>query len=315
MIKFFCNIWVFLSGLLVFMTFMLIVSCSSVVDTTKKIELSRNDRRLTVRSAEEAFLDSVVGIPLKDWEKGKRFLAPSSRSLLIFLPSDLTVVEDSLEKERIFLFDSIEDVKSLSGDSHAYIVFESDGKKYRYDAGQRDMALNNVSSESLPLLIDLDMVYMSDKLMNGRHFFTRSPLWYDETGKRIRGRKFVEVEIDSVVPGDMVFPLKVFFHDSNGNRAYMFMNYKTTGKESRGFSNLFYLSDPRLKYGNISDDVWENIQQGKIKNGMTKQECKLAIGNPAEVESGHDYNNIYDLWIYSDGTTVRFIDGVIVSYR
>lgn len=315
MIKFFHNRDKFLFWLLIASAFGAIVSCSSVVDSTKKIELSRSERRFTARSAEETFLDSVVGIPLKEWKRGKRFVAPSSRSLLIFMPSDLQLEEDTVSDAIIFCFEGIEEGRALSGESHAYIVFEADNHKYRYDAGQRDVALNNVNSESIPLLIDLDMVESTNNLMKGRHLFTRSSLWYDSSGNRIQGRKFVEVEIDSVVYGDMVFPLRVYFHEMSGHPSYVYMNYRANGKESRGFSNLFYLTDPKLKYGNISDEVWENIRNGKIKNGMTKQECKLSIGNPAEVESGHDYNNIYDLWIYPDGTTVRFIDGVVVSYR
>jgi hypothetical protein len=48
---------------------------------------------------------------------------------------------------------------------------------------------------------------------------------------------------------------------------------------------------------------------------MTKEECRLSLGNPAEVDTGHDYSQTLDLWKYNDGTTLWFEDGILTRIR
>ena len=49
--------------------------------------------------------------------------------------------------------------------------------------------------------------------------------------------------------------------------------------------------------------------------GMTKEECKLSLGNPTDVNSGHDWNSTIDFWQYPNGSYLRFQDGLLVSFR
>ena len=48
---------------------------------------------------------------------------------------------------------------------------------------------------------------------------------------------------------------------------------------------------------------------------MTKEECKLSLGNPTDVNSGHDWNSTIDFWQYPNGSYLRFQDGLLVSFR
>ena len=93
------------------------------------------------------------------------------------------------------------------------------------------------------------------------------------------------------------------------------MNIGSSGVESRTFRNLFYLSDPKLKYPDILPSTWEAIQNGRLVKGMTKDECKLSVGNPSDVNSGHDWNSTLDVWQYPNGTYLQFQDGVLVGFR
>lgn len=118
------------------------------------------------------------------------------------------------------------------------------------------------------------------------------------------------------MPGDMVFPLAVHFHDASSRPAMLLMNLPEasgSGVESRSFRNLFTLSDPKEKYPSILPEIWDAICDGHVRNGMTKDECRLAIGNPADSQSGHDWNSTIDIWSYPDGTFLRFQDGILVD--
>ena len=51
----------------------------------------------------------------------------------------------------------------------------------------------------------------------------------------------------------------------------------------------------------MDDAVWEMICAGKVREGMTKEECRLSLGNPDDVDSGHDWNSTLDIWRYENG--------------
>ena len=87
------------------------------------------------------------------------------------------------------------------------------------------------------------------------------------------------------------------------------------GVESRTFPSLVSIYDPKLKYPQITAETWKLIQEGKVALGMTKEECKLSLGNPSEADSGHDWNNTIDVWSYPDGTCLHFQDGLLVNFR
>ena len=128
-------------------------------------------------------------------------------------------------------------------------------------------------------------------------------------------KKYVEVTVSDVKPGSIAFPLKVCFVDESGKQAWAMLNFGNSGKESRSFSNIFSISNFRDKYPSVSDETWRLISNGRLAVGMTKLECKLSLGNPTEVDSGHDYTQTLDLWHYSDGSVLWFEDGLLTRFR
>ena len=165
------------------------------------------------------------------------------------------------------------------------------------------------------MMIDEKMIDYTRTLLMGKQLWTRSPLWYDEEGNRIPGRKFVPVTIEDVEAGTLVFPVKLKFIADDGSHAWMLMNFGNSTAESRAFANLFYLSDYRKNFPNITDEVWNLICRGEIEAGMTKTECNLSLGNPSEVDAGHDYSQTLDLWHYPNGTVLWFEDGILTRFR
>lgn len=296
---------------------MALSSCFTGIEGTQKIGLTKEDRKVLMPSAEEEFFKPVSGKPLEEWERGKIFIAADNKALLIFEQEGLPTDHDKFNiGGKQLAYEGIESKLAPDGSYNAVILFNCEGETLRFDTGKNlNEAPKMIFSDKIPMLIDEDMVQSARALLSGKKLWIRSPLWYDEEGNRISGLKYVPVTILGVESGTIAFPLKVRFKDQSGKEAWAMMNFGNSGKESRSFANLFYLSDLKDRYPQISDDVWQLINAGKVRTGMTKEECKLSLGNPTEVDSGHDYTQTLDLWHYSDGAVLWFEDGFLTRYR
>ena len=292
-------------------------SCFTGIESTKKINLSREDKKLTSPTPEERFMAQIEAFPLEKWETGKDFIVSDDKALLVIVPQSglIPVAPDSI-KGKIFEFAGIESKINAAGIPTISIVFTDGIYIYSYDTGKEfDDAMANIKSDQIPMLIDLEMVAQARGLLVGKKLWTRTNLWYDKDGNRIDGKKFVEVTIKDIQPGDMVFPLRVQILTEDDETAYLYMNYGNADNESRSFNNLFSLSDIKKHYPNIDSETWNFISSGKLKEGMTKEEVKLAIGNPTNASSGHDYSQTLDIWNYDNGKALWFEDGRLVRFR
>lgn len=293
-------------------TILLFSGCSTGIEKTKTISLSKNDKKELAPSQEEIFIEPLKAELLCDWSVGKSFLVSDERASVVF---DAIGVQSNLEG-KIVKYSGVEKKTTPDGTDEAVIIFSDGTESLRYSTGKRvEDAVGKISSMDIPMLIDLDLVDKAGKLLSGKTLWTRSQLWYDRLGNKISGRKFVPVTVEAVLPGNMIFPLRVNIRDENGDEAMLYMNLKNSGVESRTFSTLFNLKDQKLSYPSILPEVWSLIQDGKVKLGMTKEECKLSLGNPGDVNSGHDWNSTIDLWQYPNGAYLRFQDGLLVDFR
>lgn len=295
----------------------LATSCFTGIEGTKKISLSRDDRKTLRPSAEEEFFRPVAGEPLSEWTPGREFIAADNKALLIFNQEGLPLDPDAVAlKGKTLVFEGTDRRIMPDGSYDMTLIFRCGDDRYVYDTGKNlEAAPLEVTSDKIPMLIDLKMIESARTLLRGKKLWTKSPLWYDDAGSRINGLKFIPVTIVDVEPGTIAFPLKVKFTTSDARSAWAMMNFGYSGKESRSFANLFYLSDLRERYPQIEDDVWHLICRGKVRAGMTKEECKLSLGNPSEVDSGHDYTQTLDLWHYPDGAVLWFEDGFLTRFR
>lgn len=299
----------------------LLGACRTGIDSTPAIKPSRSDMRAMGPTAEEQLADSLRPLFITDWRPSKEFLATDDRLLLLFSGADARSKDAHIAGHKLsFLGDyPITDaggaqicvLRFRDMDAPASAEYDFPTKKAFADKG-------SISSSDLPLMIDLEVVERADRLLSGRRLWTKSRLWYDESGERVPGLKFAPVTITAVKPGNSVYPLKVEILTDSLTKHYMWMNVggpARSGSESRTLSDIFMLSDPRMSYPGISDETWALIMKGNVCRGMTKLECKLALGSPKEAASGHDWNNTIDLWSYPDGSFLRFEDGLLISYR
>ncbi|MDE6697098.1 MAG: hypothetical protein K2K25_09470 [Muribaculaceae bacterium] len=293
------------------------MGCSTGIESTKKIKMSKEDVKLMVKTAEQAYTESLQGSPLSSWKDGKEFLAMSDRTLYIFEPTGLTNnLSGQALKGKTLIFKGTDSYQTPDLREECILLFTDGQQTYRYRTGKPTaIAMKEIESSKLPLMSDLDLISQWKEKLMGQTLWTKSNLWYDEKGDRCSGQKFAKIIISDVVPATGDFPMKVKIKEESGKDAFMQLNYTSDAYDSRNFASLFFLSDPKAKYPKISEDNWTLIKDGKVGLGMTKEECKLAIGNPDEVNAGHTHSQTMDMWQYANGTYLMFTDGLLTRFR
>ncbi len=295
----------------------LCIGCSTGIESTKKIKMTKEDVKLMVKTPEQNLAESILGVPLSSWEKGRRFMAMSDRTLYIFEPASLEsdLSEQSL-KGKTLTYMGTESQTNPGLMDECVILFSDGNRILRYKTGKpTDVALKEIDSSKLPLISDLSLIEQWKEKISDKTLWTKSNLWYDSSGERMPGLKFAKVKVKDVVPSTGDFPMNVLIYGPGMKEASLHMNYTSDIHDSRNFAAIFFLSDPKDKYPQISDENWSLIQRGKLGRGMTKEECKLSIGNPDEVRSGHSHSQTMDIWQYSDGTYLFFTDGLLNEFR
>jgi len=296
------------------------ISCSTGIEGTKKITVSRAEQHLLDPQPEDALNDSIKALPLNEWGVGKEFLVADNKASMVYEITDRAgnrVHGDSLNGV-VVAFDGVESQSTPAGDDIGVVRFvdRTGGRTLRYVMRKNVNQIGDAVWSDFPMLIDVAMAQQFNSRLKGRRLWVRTGLWYDEQGQPMRRAKFIPVTIKEVTAGNSVFPLAVRFNDGKVN-GWLPMNMPD-GKglrNSRGFASLFSLTDPKLKYPNITPEVWDLICRGRVTVGMTKEECRLSLGNPQEVDSGHNWDQLIDYWKYADGSYLMFVDDKIVNYR
>lgn len=295
---------------------LMLAGCFTGIESTKKINITREDRKLLTLTEEDTFLNKIHGQPLAEWNTGKQFIVSDGRISLLFDRSGgyHEHSDTSGMAGRHLAFKGISHRRLPDASEETVLLLSDETNEFRLPTGKSPLESRyGVQSSDIPMLIDLDMVKDADRLLTGRKLWIRTALWYDIDGNRMAGRKFIPVTVERVEPGTMVFPLRLTLSDESGLIFIQYMNIGNGSNESRSFAKLFRLSDPRTSYPAISDENWALIQKGKIRLGMTKEECRLSLGNPTSTDSGHDYSSTIDIWKYEDGTFLRFQDGLLID--
>lgn len=288
--------------------------CFTGVESTKTITMSKQEIKQTAPTAEDLFLSDIPASPLGEWKEGKRWVVADDRLALLLVQRSLPANPslhphqgDTLTyKGRII-------EPHPDGTTSAAIKLEGSHGDFLLDTNlPEEEALKTFTSASTEALIDLDVIEALRAKMKDNVYWTRSSLWYDNAGDDFHGLKYVPVTITDVEPGNMLFPVNISFCDSNGHSGIYHMSL---WKGSRRFATLFYLDDVRKRYLRIEPEIWELICHGKVTTGMTKQECRLALGNPLDSDSGRSYTSTLDLWKYDGGRYLKFEDGILVDFR
>ena len=298
-----------------------VASCFTGVESTPRIGASTvREQHAASVSAEATYLDDILPQPPSLWHKGKKFRVADDRIQLIFSspsdPADRLVGQD-------ISFYAIDRGSSLTGGDAAVIVFSDDrGGRYYYRPANFDQErIDSVIALEIPFTIDLDLVKAIDRRMRGKQYYVRTPLWYsaDSTLTPQSGLRHVEISVDSVVPGTSNFPAAVCFHSTNPElitgQYVLLMGVGKGRGTTRTFDNLFAFDNPRKQYPEIKDEIWAKIIRSQVQKGMTRDECRLALGQPTDILRIPTYGGMQERWTYSDGIYLIFDDGYLTNYR
>lgn len=295
----------------------LLMSCFTGVEGTKKVSdkdvdkaISRSQNAAKKQDYLAAYKDSVPA-----WAPGKRFFVTDSQVRLIFTPS-LHFDSDTLKLAGKYLTYEGYTVGSVFDNRKAVNLEFTDGfNKFDYQTNKEIQEFD--SQFQIPFMIDMDMVEFYSKQLVGRVFWIKTPLWYDNASNRLmKGRQFVKVRVEHVMPGNKVFPIKVVFAAvDNGQEAFVWVATNADVMKDRDFGSLFTTEDLREKYKSISDQNWLRITESRVAEGMTKEECRLALGTPKQVRQRPTYDGLNEIWYYDGGSYLLFADGLLKEFR
>lgn len=305
-----------LDGLCCIAAALLLVSCGTGIEVTEHVTdkdvlkaISKSDNRVKV-STLEAFSDSVPA-----WKAGKRFWVADNQVRLLFANSnDYDIDTVSLAGQEL-TYDGFDTGGIYDNRNTVNLRFSGAGHVYVYRTGKTIGEFR--PGFSIPMLIDMDMVHHVARQVAGKDYYIRTPIWYDcRSEQMIDGRHFIKVHIDSVLPGNAVLPLRVVFTAADtGERAMVWMSENASAMLGRDFDALFVANDPRLNYPDINDETWSRIQHAQVAVGMTKEECRLAIGAPKRISENPEQGGMREYWYYDGGAYLFFMNGLLSQYR
>ena len=299
---------------------LLLMSCGTGIEVTEHVTDKDVQR---VLDKEFGNVPDVTLVAYRDsfpaWKPGKRFWVADHRVTQMLAETSgydkdtlrltgHTLIYNSWSKSGIV---TDEDYRWL------YIDFtdEETGMRLNYRYGRARDAYR--AGFTLPMLIDMDMVEHVARQLVGKEFYIRTPIWYDRQTEQMKdGRHFIKVRIDSVLPGNAVLPLRVLFTTADTReQAMVWMNDNSSTMLGRDFDALFSVANPRDSYPTITDANWDRITRGQVVEGMTKEECRLALGSPKSINERPDQAGMREYWYYDGGAYLFFVDGLLSQFR
>lgn len=289
--------------------------CFTGIESTPSVSKAEVKRQKSEKpSAEQLLMAQVTRQPFGEWKRGKEFTVTDSKISLAFTP---LAEAEKLAAGNVIRFREMRPALTVMGDTVAEFVFDTpSASTVIYRSERTPEQQRNATAVFVPFTVESSMVSAANALLSGKHVYILSSHRLDASGTHsLDSKKFVPVTIKSVVAGDSSFPLRIIFADSDGTEYSTFIAADTSGYASRTFSRLFSLTDPRLNYPQISNPTWELITRGKVAEDMTRDECRLALGSPDEVDRMVGISNTAERWTYSNGTVLFFEEGVLTKFR
>ncbi len=192
------------------------------------------------------------------------------------------------------------------------------GDSLAYHTGIDERAWKSRQSLEIPFTIDADVIDSVAHRLVGKHLYIiaqRRMTWPE--GAVITPRRYVGVTVRDVRGGTAELPVIVVIEpdDAPGTLQAVYMTLGDGATATRNFDKVFALDNPRSRYPRIEDEVWQLICDGKIRLGMTPDECRLSLGAPTEYIKVPSTAGMVERWTYPDGVFLIFEDGVLARYR
>lgn len=315
-----CRMKTFFEKYIVLLCLLLLVaSCFTGIENTKKITNKDVAKVIQDRGTEkdtESVYNRIEVDSFPDWDAGKCFIVVDDNVKRIFVPSSAYDLDTLNLLGKTLKYVGYTEGNVLDNEPKVNLKFTDGINEFVYSTKK---TVEEIKRQKLmlqvPFMIETDLIDVYQRQIGGKSFCIRTPIWYNENGDMISGKKFIKVTIDNVYAGDKVFPLRVSFVTEDGTKAYLFMSTKQSSVQNRLFDNLFSTKDIRLNYPLISDVNWNHIVNGTVTLDMTKDECRLSLGTPTGIQERPTNDGLQEYWFYSDGMYLVFFDGLLKQFR
>lgn len=291
-----------------------LTGCFTGIESTPKITANDVKKEKVVITPEEKYLEDIKPVPFDKWEPGKLFFVTDDKISLALEPSGA----EPPKTGTILSYVEYAPVLALTGENETQLKFlDSKGNSVYYRVNASPEELKTRDKIDIPFTIEMSIVDGVREKLLGKTMYVRTSHWYDNNGDSRRGMKFIPVEITDIQPGNMVYPVKVFFKTPTApdTQPYLLMSVGENTKSGRSFASLFYFDNPHKLYPSISDENWELITKGIVKQYMTREECRLALGAPNTVDRHAGISTLQERWGYENGIYLIFDDGLLQSFR
>ena len=297
---------------------LLVMSCGTGIEMSSRVTDKEVKRVIEqVDNHQPSMTLDTYQDSLPVWQPGKRFWVADNQVRLLFAHTGDYDIDTVSMAGHVLKYVGYDTGGLYDNRQTVNIMFKDaiDGKTYVYRTGKTIESFGHTFS--IPMLIDMDMVDHIAAQVVGKDYFIRTPIWYDRrTEQMMDGRHFIKVHVDSVLPGNAVMPLRLMFTTvDTREQAMVWMSDNSSTMHGRDFDALFVDRNPREFYPTVTDANWERITRGQVIEGMTKEECRLALGAPRRISERPDQGGMREYWYYDGGSYLFFVDGLLNQFR
>lgn len=286
--------------------------CFTGIESTPRINDPAGRHSQAAPSAEAAFFAAVRPEAPAAWRPGKKWVVTDDKIGIIFTPQ----INEPLRGDTITLAATGTSPTIMGGESVDLTFTLPDGRLATYATGMAAEEFKVRERHDIPFAVELSAVVTADSLLRDRLCYITTPLWYDAEGKARAGLRYVPARLQGVTPGTAVHPLLVTFtSDSLPGTHTVFLTYGSGTTATRNFDRLFSFTNPRDSYPRITDATWHLIVHSQVAEGMTRDECRLALGTPSDIRRGATTAAHIEQWTYDDGIYLIFEDGILTRFR
>ncbi|MDE7410449.1 MAG: hypothetical protein K2M94_00210 [Paramuribaculum sp.] len=290
-----------------------LTGCFTGIESTPKITANDVRKHTAATTEEDSYLSDIKPQPFADWLPGKEFYVTDDKISLIFIPEKSG--REHLSGQSIRLSD-ITEVTDIKGEQVTELTFLSQsGTPYVYRHERSKSKLMTDARTDIPFTIEKSIVDETRRKLKGNRYYTVTAAWLDTTATPRTGRKFIPVTVTEVLPGNTFHPVVLLMADDEQKPFMLYLSVGDSKNDTRSFARLFSINNPRLRYPSITDEVWQLIINGKVAADMTRDECRLALGMPDNVDRSAGYNVLREIWSYANGKYLIFEDGILRNYR
>lgn len=292
--------------------FVAVPGCFTGVESTPRIQPEKEKAGVKETSAEANFFSPISKQRPSEWRPGKRFNVVDERFSRLL---GATTPAEELKGQVISLI-GVHPVATFTSDSVMEVSFSSavSDTPLVYRTAVSPDEWRGLQAFEIPFLVETDLVTRAADLLTGKQLWVRGRSGWLSPHKP----RFVPVMIDSVSAGNETYPLAVYFHDlaDTERRGKLFLSDAGARPDDRhAFGAYFSLTDPRVEYPGIREEIWQAIIAGRPVQGMTPNEVRLCLGAPQEVRNVNTSSLLRQEWVYADGRMLLFENQLLVSWN